>query len=286
MDNTSATIAGTLYVVATPIGNLQDISARAITILKSVDAILAEDTRHSQQLLNALGINKQLTSLHAHNEIDKSQLIIEKLQNGQSFALISDAGTPLISDPGFILIRTARLMGITIVPIPGACAFIAALSVAGIPCDSFLFAGFLPAKQPARIKKLQLLRQNEHTVILYESTHRLLDCIDDIIDVFGSDYCFFLAKEITKSFEHFLHTNALEIKSWLLAESARIKGEFVIILPAQAEPEQQSNDEQLLRVLLTELPVKQAVKLASSLSSTSKNDLYKLALQLQTPDQT
>ena len=285
MDNTSATIAGTLYVVATPIGNLQDISSRAVTILKSVDAILAEDTRHSQQLLNALGINKQLTSLHAHNEADKSQLIIEKLQKGQSFALISDAGTPLISDPGFILIRTARLMGITIVPIPGACAFVAALSVAGIPCDSFLFAGFLPAKQQARIKKLELLRQNEHTVILYESTHRLLDCIDDIIDVFGSNYCFFLAKEITKSFEHFLHASALEIKNWLFAESARIKGEFVIILPAQAEPEQQSNDEQLLRVLLTELPVKQAVKLACSLSSTSKNDLYKLALQLQTPDQ-
>lgn len=281
MDNTSATIAGTLYVVATPIGNLQDISSRAIGILKSVDAILAEDTRHSQQLLNALGINKSLISLHAHNEADKSQLIIEKLQKGQTFALISDAGTPLISDPGFVLIRTARLRGIPIVPIPGACAFIAALSVAGIPCDSFIFAGFLPAKQHARMKKLQSLRHSEHTVILYESTHRLLDCIDDIIAVFGNDYCFFLAKEITKSFEHFIHATALEIKKWLLAEASRIKGEFVIILPAQPDLEQSSNDEHLLRVLLTELPVKQAVKLACSLSHTSKNELYKLALQLQ-----
>lgn len=281
MDNSSATIAGILYVVATPIGNLQDISVRAIETLKSVDAILAEDTRHSQQLLNAIGINKQLISLHAHNEADKSQIIIEKLQKGQSFALISDAGTPLISDPGFILIRTARLMGISIVPIPGACAFVAALCVAGIPCDSFLFAGFLPAKQQARMTKLQTLRQNDYTVILYESTHRLIDCIDDIITVFGNDYHFFLAKEITKSFEHFIHASGLEIKTWLLAESARIKGEFVIILPAQPDMEKTSDDQKLLRALLAELPVKQAVKLACSLSSTSKNDLYKIALELQ-----
>lgn len=281
MDNSSATIAGILYVVATPIGNLQDISVRAIETLKSVDAILAEDTRHSQQLLNAIGINKQLISLHAHNEADKSQIIIEKLQKGQSFALISDAGTPLISDPGFILIRTARLMGISVVPIPGACAFVAALCVAGIPCDSFLFAGFLPAKQQARMTKLQTLRQNDYTVILYESTHRLIDCIDDIITVFGNDYHFFLAKEITKSFEHFIHASGLEIKTWLLAESARIKGEFVIILPAQPDMEKTSDDQKLLRALLAELPVKQAVKLACSLSSTSKNDLYKIALELQ-----
>lgn len=281
MDNTSATIAGTLYVVATPIGNLQDISSRAITTLKSVDVILAEDTRHSQQLMNALGINKQLVSLHAHNEADKSQVIIEKLQKGQSFALISDAGTPLISDPGFILIRTARLMGISIVPIPGACAFVAALCVAGIPCDSFLFAGFLPAKQQARTTKLQSLRQSDDTVILYESTHRLIDCIDDILNVFGNDYHFFLAKEITKSFEHFIHASGPEIKAWLLEDPPRIKGEFVIILPAQPDLQKESDDEHILRVLLTELPVKQAVKLACSLSSSSKNHLYKIALDLQ-----
>ena len=283
MENALATFAGTLYIVATPIGNLQDISFRAVSTLKSVDGILAEDTRHSLQLLNALGIQKPLLSLHAHNEADKSAQIIVDLQKGKSFALISDAGTPLISDPGFTLVRMARNMGITIVPIPGACALIAALCASGVPCDSFVFVGFLPAKQQARKMKLQSLQQSEHTSIIYESTHRLLDCLDDIIEVYGNAYQLVLAKEITKSFEHIIHATGLEIKAWLLVDQARVKGEFVLIFPAEPEKDKSSADEQMLAVLLTELPLKQAVKVAGLLSRTSKNDLYKIALRLQTP---
>jgi 16S rRNA (cytidine1402-2'-O)-methyltransferase len=280
MENASATFAGSLYIVATPIGNLQDISFRAVSTLKSVDAILAEDTRHSLQLLNALGIQKPLLSLHTHNEADKSAQIIEELQTGKSFALISDAGTPLISDPGFTLVRMARAMDITIVPIPGACALIAALCASGVPCDSFTFVGFLPAKQQARKTKLQALQQSEHTSIIYESTHRLIDCLDDISDVYGHSYQLVLAKEMTKSFEHIIHATTTEIKAWLMADLARIKGEFVLIFPPEPEKERSSADEQLLTVLLAELPLKQAVKIAALLSKTSKNDLYKIALRI------
>ena len=280
MDNITATINGTLYIVATPIGNLEDISLRAINTLKSVDVILAEDTRHSQPLLQALGIHKPLTSLHAHNEADKSRQLIEKLKQGQSLALISDAGTPLISDPGFVLVREARASGITVVPIPGACAFVTALCAAGIPCDSFTFAGFLPPKSQARKTKLQELRQHGHTSIVYESTHRLIDCLDDILELFGAHYQLVLAKELTKTFEHILHASVADIKTWLLADPARIKGEFVLIFPAEPEIKHTSRDEELLRVLLAEVPLKQAVKIACSLSGAAKNELYKIALEL------
>jgi 16S rRNA (cytidine1402-2'-O)-methyltransferase len=281
MEKSSATFAGILYVVATPIGNLQDISLRAINTLKTVDTILAEDTRHSLQLLNALGIQKPLLSLHAHNEQDKSNDIITALQKGQSFALISDAGTPLISDPGFVLVRLARQCGIQVVPIPGACALITALCAAGVPCDSFTFAGFLPAKEQARKTKLGSFKTSEHTVIIYESTHRIIDCISDVTEVFGDQYQFVLAKEITKSFEHFMQATGAEIKDWLLAEKSRTKGEFVLIFPALPVPETTSADKDILSVLLSELPLKQAVKLAQRLTSSSKNDLYAIALALQ-----
>ncbi|MDP1602508.1 MAG: 16S rRNA (cytidine(1402)-2'-O)-methyltransferase [Legionella sp.] len=281
MEKSSATFGGILYIVATPIGNLQDISLRAIDTLKTVDSILAEDTRHSLQLLNALGIQKPLLSLHAHNEQDKSNEIITALQNGQSFALISDAGTPLISDPGFVLVRLARKSGIQVVPIPGACALITALCAAGVPCDSFTFAGFLPAKEQARKLKLLSFKTAENTVIIYESTHRIIDCINDIIDVFGEHYQFVLAKELTKSFEHFMQATGSDIKEWLLAEKSRTKGEFVLIFPVQPVIETISEDENILSVLLSELPLKQAVKLAQRLTKSSKNDLYAIALQLQ-----
>lgn len=280
MENTSASFTGTLYIVATPIGNLDDISARAIHTLNGVDKILAEDTRHSGQLLHALGIKKPLLALHDHNEGQKSQDIIEEIKQGVSFALISDAGTPLISDPGFILVRLARQEGIRIVPIPGACALITALCAAGIPCDSFVFAGFLPAKQQARLSRMQTLSQSAHTVIIYESTHRIIACVDDLTATYGTEYQFVLAKELTKTFEHIMQGTGQEIKSWLLAESARSKGEFVLILPALPTHDMQKEDEKLLRILMSELPLKQAVKLATKLSTTHKNELYKMALNL------
>lgn len=278
--NTSSVAYGKLYIVATPIGNLEDISARAIRILSTVDTILAEDTRHSAHLLQSLNINKPLLSLHDHNEIHKSDSLIEKLKQGESFALISDAGTPLISDPGFVLVKKARLQQITVIPIPGASACITALSAAGIPCDTFTFIGFLPAKRQARTEKLKELSQSAHTNICYESTHRIRDCIETIIEVYGSAYYFVLAKEMTKTFEHFVYDSGEVIKSWLNQEPGHSKGEFVLILPSVPAISEPGQDLHLLRVLLQELPVKQAVRIATQLSSSSKNELYKIALNL------
>lgn len=281
MVKSSATTVGSLYIVATPIGNREDISLRALEVLKSVDTILAEDTRHSLQLLNALGIQKHLVSLHAHNESNKTAEIIAAMQAGKSFALISDAGTPLISDPGFPLVRQARAENINVVPIPGACALITALCAAGLPCDSFIFAGFLPAKQLARKSKLAALRPSEHTIIFYESTHRIKDCINDIIAVYGKDYELVLAKELTKTYERFINGSGEEIKSWLEEEPAHCKGEFVLILPPQVQESTNQQEEEVLSLLLAELPLKQAVKIAALLTKSNKNELYKIALSIQ-----
>ncbi|KTC84985.1 16S rRNA (cytidine(1402)-2'-O)-methyltransferase [Legionella brunensis] len=281
MVKSSATIHGTLYVVATPIGNRDDISLRALNTLKAVDTILAEDTRHSLQLLNTLGIQKPLHSLHAHNEAEKSQQIIDALKEGRSFALISDAGTPLISDPGFPLVRLAREEEIPVVPIPGPCALITALSAAGVPCDSFTFGGFLPAKQMARKNKLTALSHSEHTLIFYESTHRINECIDDIIAVYGAHYEFVLAKELTKAFERFLNGSGSTIRAWLQEDAAHSKGEFVLILPPKPQETSHLQEEEVLTILLKELPLKQAVKLTALLTKGHKNELYKLALALQ-----
>lgn len=280
MVKTSATVVGTLYIVATPIGNREDISLRALNTLKSVDAILAEDTRHSALLLNALGIKKPLISLHAHNESTKSEKIIESLLSGQSFALISDAGTPLISDPGFPLVRLAREKEISVVPIPGACALIAALSASGIACDSFTFIGFLPAKQVARLSKLESCKKSDHSIVIYESTHRIIDCLDDVLTSYGEQYELVLAKELTKTFERFISGTCQQIKTWLLADPGHVKGEFVLILPALPIESSDHEDGKLLSILLNELPLKQAVKIAAELSSTNKNILYKKALEL------
>lgn len=273
--------AGTLYIVATPIGNREDVSQRALATLQTVDTILAEDTRHSMQLLTSLGIKKPLLSLHAHNESSKSQQIIEMLLQGQSFALISDAGTPLISDPGFPLVRLARAQQIAVVPIPGACALITALSAAGVPCDNFTFSGFLPAKSTARQQVLESLRSIEHTLVFYESTHRLLESLEDIAHVFGEACEIVLAKELTKTFEHFIAGNYADIKAWFLQDSQRIKGEFVLIIPPRPIEEKTEEHAQLLSVLLKELPLKQAVKIACELTNAHKNELYKMALALQ-----
>ena len=278
----SATTTGILYIVATPIGNRDDITVRALTILQSVDTILAEDTRHSMQLLTLLGIKKPLISLHAHNEANKSEQIITALQQGKSFALISDAGTPLISDPGYPLVALAQSQGITVVPVPGACALIAALSAAGVPCDTFSFFGFLPAKQTARRSKLDAMRSIEHTLVVYESTHRILDSIDDIGAVFGENCEFVLAKELTKTFERFIAGNAATVKTWLQADPGHCKGEFVLIIPPRIEEHALNNKSiNILTMLLKELPLKQAVKITAQLTMENKNELYKIALDLQ-----
>ncbi len=281
MTHSQATEKGCLYIVATPIGNRDDITLRAIEILKSVDCILAEDTRHSIQLLTSLGIKNKLQSLHAHNENEKSAFLIEEMLCGKSFALISDAGTPLISDPGYPLVKLAREHQITVIPIPGPSAVTAALSAAGMPCDSFLFLGFLPAKKTARTHKLSDLKSEPYTLVFYESTHRILDCMDDIMEVFGSDCLLVLAKELTKSHERFIEDTVLNVKSWLLSDKGHIKGEFVLIIPPRKELSKSSTHDEMLTILLNELPLKQAVSIASQLTQTNKNELYERALKIK-----
>src|SRR3990167_2382794 len=231
MAATSARTTGTLFIVATPIGNRDDITFRALETLKSVDIILAEDTRHTSHLLTSFGIKKPLQSMHAHNENDKSIEIIQQLLLGRSFALVSDAGTPIISDPGFPLVNLAKKNNINVVPIPGACAFISALSASGIPCDELSFFGFLPAKHSARYAKLSSLKNINHTLIFYESTHRIMDFIKDASDIFGSTCQMVLAKELTKTYERIIAGTILEIENWLKADAGHIKGEFVVIIP-------------------------------------------------------
>lgn len=281
MTDTSARTAGTLYVVATPIGNRDDITLRALSTLQSVDVILAEDTRHSLQLLTALGIKKPMMSLHAHNEANKSEPILDLLHQGKSCALISDAGTPLISDPGFPLVQLARSQQIDVVPIPGACALITALSAAGIACDTFTFSGFLPAKQTARRQKLESMRSMTHTLVFYESTHRIVNSIDDIAHVFGEQCVIVLAKELTKTFERFVSGSCIDVKNWLMMDNNYIKGEFVLMIPARELTKDTSEQDHILSVLLAELPLKQAVNIACQLTKAPKNQLYQTALSMQ-----
>lgn len=274
----SATITGTLFVVATPIGNRNDISLRALEILKSVDMILAEDTRHTLQLLNFYGIKNSISSLHEHNEKDKVNEILDKIEFGSSFALVSDAGTPLISDPGYSLVSNARKRGIMVVPIPGACAFVTAMQAAGVTCDSFSFFGFLPAKSSARVAKLQDLSRIAHTLIIYESTHRICDCLKDICQVFGEETQVVLCKELTKTYERFVNATAIEVLNWLQSDGQNIKGEFVLIIPSRVFRDEINEDFTILYELQKELPLNQAVKLAAKIMGKSKNELYKIAL--------
>jgi 16S rRNA (cytidine1402-2'-O)-methyltransferase len=281
MMSSSTSTLGTLYIIATPIGNREDLSFRALQTLQSVDFILAEDTRHSAPLLTSFGVQKPLVSLHAHNEAHQSELVVKRLLNGESCALISDAGTPLISDPGYPLVKLARNVGVMVIPIPGACAFVAALCAAGVPCDVFTFAGFLPAKEVARRRALSAYLTTTHTLIFYESTHRIIACIDDIAYSFGDACELVLAKELTKTFERFVAGTPAVVKAWLLEDKAHEKGEFVLILPPRKTVKLASHVEQGLSELLKVLPLKQAVKLASTLSGVNKNELYALALSEQ-----
>ena len=274
------TSPGTLYLVSTPIGNREDMSFRAITTLKHVDFILAEDTRHTHPFLGLFGIKKPLLSLHTHNETQQSEQALHRLLQGESCALVSDAGTPLMSDPGFTLVKMARAHEIAVVPIPGACALIAALSASGVPSDVFTFIGFLPAKACVRLKKLERYAMLDHTLVLYESTHRIEACIQSIGDVFGAAYEFVLAKELTKTYECFRRDNAASLTHWLMEDKARVKGEFVLVLPPRMVVVQDDLS-RYLEVLLKELPLKQAVKLTIELTGKHKNEVYERALLIQ-----
>ena len=274
-------MSGTLFVIATPIGHLQDLSLRAIETLKIVDLILAEDTRHSKRLLNAYQINTKMMACHEHNERDQINFIVESLSQGQDMALISDAGTPLISDPGFVLIRALRQAGIQIIPIPGSCALIAALSVSGFPTDRFVFEGFLPAKQQARLTHLQTLVKEPRTLIFYESVHRIRASIEDMASVFSNGRALFLAREMTKTYETYLQGSIESVLQRIKAEPSQEKGEFVVIvhgfeqvaaagLPSEAIT--------VLGILMAELPLKQAAQLTAKITGCKKNQLYDYAL--------
>lgn len=272
-----------LYVVATPIGNLDDISPRAVQILRSVDLIAAEDTRHAARLMDHYHITTPLTACHDHNENHKITEIIYKIKQGQSVALVSDAGTPLISDPGFKLVRAAHEEQIRVIPVPGACAAIAALSAAGLASDRFSFEGFLPAKSHARQQKLQALKTATQTLIFYEAPHRILDCAQDMHDIFGADRHVTMAREITKTFETIKKTTFAELVDWVKNDPNQQKGEIVLVVagaPDVGEQDQQKIDD-LLKRLLQDLPVKTASQLAADLTGLKKNELYQRALQLK-----
>ncbi|WP_392566837.1 16S rRNA (cytidine(1402)-2'-O)-methyltransferase [Utexia brackfieldae] len=277
-------LPGALYIVATPIGNLGDITSRAISVLKQVDLIAAEDTRHTGLLLQHLVINAKLFALHDHNEQHKAQLLIEKLQAGQSIALVSDAGTPLINDPGYHLVRQCHQAGIKVVPLPGACAAITALCAAGIASDRFCYEGFLPAKSKGRQDKLNALRQETRTLIFYESTHRLLDTLSDMVQCFGAERYMVLAKELTKTWETIIGLPVTQLIEWLNEDEQRQKGEFVLIIEGYEKPAQDELDPQILKTLrrlMQELPLNKAAAITAEIYGAKKNQLYKFALAEQ-----
>jgi len=272
---------GVLYVVATPIGNMQDLTLRAQDILTHVDLIAAEDTRHSRYLLNHFSINTPLMALHEHNEQQATQKLLAQLQQGKNIALISDAGTPLISDPGSELTRILHAEKIKIVPIPGASAVISALSVAGFPADQFIFAGFIPPKENARRQFLEQFLAETRTTVFYEAPHRILSCMMAMEQVFGEKRDIALVKELTKLFETIYRAPLPEVITWLEEDPVRQKGEFVIVLSGAA-PQECSIDAETQRILnlaRQQLPLKKAAKLVSEITGISKNQLYQLGVE-------
>ncbi|MBI5041959.1 MAG: 16S rRNA (cytidine(1402)-2'-O)-methyltransferase [Gammaproteobacteria bacterium] len=269
-------------MVATPIGNRADITQRALSVLGSVDRVLAEDTRHSGTLLRSLGIGTPLLSLHEHNEQVQVEPLLARLRGGADLALISDAGTPLISDPGYRIVRAARQAGIEVVPIPGPSALIAALSVAGLPTDRFVFEGFLPAKAVARRAHLQALAGETRTLVFYEASHRIEECLSDLAECFGAERAAVVARELTKTFEQVQAGSLAELNSWLAEDANRQRGEFVVLVAgaeAAADAELDAEAQRVLKLLLAELPVKRAAALAAEITGARKNALYQYALQ-------
>ncbi len=277
--------ASTLYVVPTPIGNLGDITHRALEVLKSVDLIAAEDTRHTGLLLQHFAINARLFALHDHNEQQKADQLLAKLQEGQSIALVSDAGTPLINDPGYHLVRRCREAGIRVVPLPGACAATTALCAAGVASDRFCYEGFLPAKTKGRKDTLMTLAEEPRTLIFYESTHRLLESLQDMVTVWGPQRYVVLARELTKTWESIHGAPVGELLAWVQEDEVRRRGEMVLIVEGHKAQEDALPLEALrtLALLQKELPLKKAAALAAEIHGVKKNALYKHALEQQQP---
>jgi 16S rRNA (cytidine1402-2'-O)-methyltransferase len=276
-------MTGELYVVATPIGNLGDMVPRAVEVLHGVDLIAAEDTRHSGRLLKHLGIEKPMVAYHDHGEMRQSGRILQALSAGQRVALISDAGTPLISDPGYRLVRLARQAGIKVTPVPGPCAAIAALSASGLPSDRFAFEGFLPAKAGARQKTLSALAGETRTLIFYESPHRVLDTLRDMSAVFGGEREAVLARELTKAFETFLVDTLEDLCRRVGEDANQRRGEIVLMVRGAdiADAEDIEEQRRVLLLLMEELPLKQAASLAAKITGGQKNAVYQLALSLK-----
>lgn len=276
--------AGTLYIVATPIGHLSDMSPRAVEILKAVDVILAEDTRHSQKLLRFLNIEKPLSSLHEHNERQAMAGWIEKLKQGATLALISDAGTPLIHDPGYLLVHEAHREAIRVVPIPGPCALITALCASGLPAQRFHFEGFLPSPGADRRRCLQALADAPHTLVFYETPHRILAALADMAQAFGPDREMALARELTKQYETIRHGSIADIQAFCAADSNQQRGEMVLVVAGKprvvaADETLSADATRVLTILLDALPTKQAVQLAVKITGEKKNKLYARATQ-------
>jgi len=275
--------SGTLYIVATPIGNLADISQRALDILTSVDIIACEDTRHTKKLLSAYTISNRTLSLHDHNERQKQEYVASLLKEGKNIALVSDAGTPLISDPGFHLVRHCRELGIAVSPIPGACAAISALSVAGLPTDRFTFEGFLPSKSGARKAVLSNIENESRTMVFYDAPRRAIDTVADIVEVLGGERSVVIARELTKTFETIYADSAENILAWLSQDPNQLKGEMVLIIEgakvdSNAIPPQAIAT---LKLLLAEMKPKKACAIAAEIYGLKKNALYEIALSLK-----
>lgn len=275
---------GILYVVATPIGNLQDITLRALDTLKAVDAIAAEDTRHTSGLLSHFGISKKLIAVHEHNEHQSAEKLLMQLSAGESIALVTDAGTPGISDPGAVVVDLVRKAGVRVVPVPGVSAVIAALSASGIVQNGFLFHGFLPASGAARRKMLEALRTQTVTLVIYEAPHRIVDSVADMCAVLGRERRVTFARELTKTFETIYSCALSDAVAWLEDDTNQQRGEFVLLIEAAAIKDAEEMPEETVRVLkllLADLPLKQAVKLATEITHEKKNVLYDFALQLK-----
>jgi len=269
-------VMATLYVVATPIGNIGDLSPRALEVLKSVSAICAEDTRHTRQLLARYGVDKPLVALHEHNEDALADRLVVRLQAGESLALVSDAGTPLVSDPGYRLVHAARVAGVRVSPLPGPCAFVAALSAAGLPSDRFIFEGFLPAKAGARRERLQQLAAETRTLAFYESAHRIEEALADMALVFGGDRPAVVARELTKLFETILDGNLAELHARVAADPNQRKGEFVVLVHGAPDVADARLIEgrRLYAALGQHLPPSTAAKIAADLSGAPRKALY------------
>ncbi len=278
-------MSGTLYIVATPIGNLEDLSPRARQTLAAVDVIAAEDTRHTGRLLSHIGVKTPLTALHEHNEMREAERLVASLGEGRNVALVSDAGTPLLSDPGYRLVAAARAAGITVSPVPGPSALAAALSVAGLPTDRFAFEGFLPAKPAARRARLEALSREPRTLVFYESVHRVDVMLDDLAAAFGTDRPAFVGRELTKLHEQCVAGTLGELRERVRSADIPAKGEFVLVVAGDERPASAALDvDRLIDALAGVLPTREAAALVAELTGEKRNAVYARLLARQKDD--